>query len=155
MQPTLYMLIGLPGSGKSTWTNKLFELEALDALILSTDNYVQAWADEEGSTYDEVFDKAIRSATSQLDFWVRHCKKFNISAVWDQTNLTAKSRAKKLRQLPNHRKVAVVFQADAETLQQRRANRPGKTIPQHVLDHMKLEMPSLDEGFDEIILVNA
>ena len=55
----------------------------------------------------------------------------------------------------NHRKVAVVFQADAETLQQRRANRPGKTIPQHVLNHMKLEMPSLDEGFDEIILVNA
>ena len=154
MQPTLYMLIGLPGSGKSTWTNKLFETESLDAIVLSTDHYVQAWADDEGSTYDEVFDKAIRSATSQLGVWVRHCKKFNISAVWDQTNLTAKSRAKKLQQLPNHRKVAVVFQADTETLQQRRANRPGKTIPQHVLNYMKLEMPSLDEGFDEIILVN-
>ena len=77
--------------------------------------------------------------------------------IWDQTNVTAKTRGKKLNRVPAHyEKVAVYFvtPADAE-LKQRLANRPGKTIPANIVMGMvsQLEMPTAEEGFDRIIVV--
>ena len=77
--------------------------------------------------------------------------------VWDQTNLVPKSRANKLAQIPkNYRKVAVYFTTpDTKELDRRLANRPGKTIPAHVITSMvsQLQPPTAAEGFDEVITV--
>lgn len=153
MKPTVYMLIGLPGSGKSTWTNNYKSDKTI--ITLSTDDVIALRAELRGVTYDEAFADSIEYATKLVARWADECRQHDTDVIWDQTNLTKASRAKKLRQLPNHRKVAVVFLADEATLKERRANRPGKTIPQHVLRTMKLELPSTEEGFDEIIYINA
>jgi predicted kinase len=148
-KPTLLMLIGLPGTGKSTWFNDYLNLEE-NYYVLSTDMYIESAAHNENTTYDEAFDKHIKQATKELEVDVKYVRDCRADAVWDQTNLTVASRAKKLAKLPNHKKIAVVFECDEVEHVRRLASRPGKTIPQHVLNNMRLERPTKDEGFDEI-----
>ena len=77
--------------------------------------------------------------------------------VLDQTNLTKKSRARKMAQLPRaYKKYAVFFPVPEEVEWKRRLSaRPGKCIPQSVLDDMQrgLELPSVAEGFDEVMVI--
>ena len=73
--------------------------------------------------------------------------------VWDQTNLNRKTRAKKLIMIPDYyEKIAVVFPVP-DDLDKRLANRPGKTIPYHVMKNMidSFEYPQMDEGFNVIV----
>ena len=77
--------------------------------------------------------------------------------IWDQTNVSKKSRAPKLAMVPDHyEKIAVVFATpDDEELQRRLGSRPGKSIPAHIVMGMasSLQQPTYDEGFDDIINV--
>jgi predicted kinase len=52
--PTLYVLVGVPGSGKSTWIAQ--QDWARDCAVVSTDNFVEDYAKQVGSSYSEVFD---------------------------------------------------------------------------------------------------
>lgn len=76
---------------------------------------------------------------------------------WDQTNLTAKTRASKLALVPlTYEKTAVFFPTpNDEELKQRLAGRPGKTIPANVVLGMKsqLEIPTETEGFDRVVVI--
>lgn len=153
--PTLYMLVGVAGSGKSTWiANQGFDPSR--ARIISTDNIIDEQAREQGKTYSEVFREEIKSATLRMNAELHQAVKDRMDIVWDQTNLTKKSRATKLGSIPeDYHKVAVFFAtpADAE-LKRRLASRPGKTIPANIVLGMKsqLEPPNPDEGFDEVVL---
>ena len=154
--PTLYMLIGVPGSGKSTWVaNQNFDWNR--TRIISTDNIIDRQAQAMGKTYSEVFDELIKGATQQMNQDLRQAITDGADIVWDQTNLVPKSRANKLAQIPkNYRKVAVYFTTpDTKELDRRLANRPGKTIPAHVITSMvsQLQPPTTAEGFDEVITV--
>lgn len=150
---TLYMLIGLPGSGKSTWiaNNNVASIAA----ILSTDALIEQYAAEQGTTYDDVFADYINTALNKMNSTKKWAIANQMHVVWDQTNLTKASRKRKLRDFEDYSKVAVVFQAPEWLLEARRASRPGKTIPEYVLEGMKLELPSTDEGFDEIIYMTS
>jgi len=154
--PTLYMMIGVPGSGKSTWiANQNFDWNK--TMVVSTDAIIDQRAAAQGKTYSEVFQNEIKGATAQMNANLKNAIANNMDIVWDQTNLTAKSRQGKLSQIPkNYRKVAVFFNTPNEKeLQRRLGNRPGKTIPTNVVQSMmsQLEMPSKSEGFDEVITV--
>lgn len=151
--PTLYMLVGIPGSGKSTWIAN----QALDwnnTRIISTDNIVERRAQEQGKTYSEVFQQEIKSATAQMNAELRQALRDGADIVWDQTNLTRKARASKLSVVPeDYRKIGVFFPTPGDDeLKRRLASRPGKTIPANVVLGMKsqIERPSTDEGFDEV-----
>lgn len=152
--PTLYMLIGVPGAGKSTWLAKQ-AFNQNNPRIISTDNIVEQRAQAQGKTYSEVFQKEIKGATHQMNRDLKQAIADGADIVWDQTNLTKKGRAGKLAGIPgNYRKVAVFFATpdDAE-LKRRLDSRPGKTIPANIVMGMKsqLERPGADEGFDEVI----
>ena len=74
----------------------------------------------------------------------------------DQTNLTAKSRARKLAAIPkSYKRVAVVVPTHITDPARWRAQleRPGKTIPEDVIDQMiqNFEPPTSAEGFDQIL----
>ena len=149
--PTLYMLIGVPASGKSTWRKKN---AAVADEIISTDDIIDHRAATLGVTYNDVFKDTIKEAT---DLANKHAIKAFASdqdVIWDQTNITKKSRASKLAMVPKHyHKTAVFFATPPEEEWQRRLNsRPGKSIPAHILDSMveMLEMPELDEGWHTI-----
>lgn len=150
--PKLYMLIGVPGSGKTTWrdANPL-----PNAVVVSTDDYIDFVADQLGVTYSEAFKDHIKAATQLMDKRAREAFAAGKDVIWDQTNTTRKSRLSKLSMVPkDYEKVAVFFPTPAD-LKQRLANRPGKTIPEDVITNMiaSLQPPTEDEGFDEVITV--
>ena len=152
--PTLYMLVGVPGSGKSTWLSKQ---DLSNAVVLSTDNYVEHFAKLNNTTYTDIFKKVIGEATRLMKEDLRKAIADQKDVYWDQTNVTAKARAPKLAQVPHTwEKVAVFFPTPPHPeLTRRLASRPGKTIPANVVLAMasQLETPSEAEGFDEVIMV--
>jgi tRNA uridine 5-carbamoylmethylation protein Kti12 len=73
--------------------------------------------------------------------------------IWDQTSTSVSSRYKKFVMLPFYYKIAVVFNTpEPKELERRLNDRPGKVIPQSVVESMiaNFEEPTKSEGFDEI-----
>lgn len=150
---TCYILVGVPAAGKSTWTaNQQFDW--LKTVIVSTDNYIDRVAKEQGKTYSEVFkDEMPRAVDSMVDE-VYAAIAAGHDIVWDQTSVSVGTRSKKLRMLPaDYRAIAVVFATpEREELKRRLASRPGKNIPEYAMRSMikNFEVPTVDEGFDEV-----
>jgi predicted kinase len=151
--PKLYMLIGVPASGKSTWRAQ----HAGDAVIVSSDDIIYDHAAQMNKTYSEVFTEFVDTATRLATEQARAAFAAGKDVVWDQTNLTPKSRKTKLAMVPDdYERIAVVFATPAQEEWQRRlASRPGKSIPWNVLWGMdrSLADPIPEEGFHEVIFV--
>jgi predicted kinase len=155
MEKTVYMLCGVPGSGKTTWVRS----SPVKGFSISSDFVIDTVAFYYGLTYDECFKDLIGFAESQMYRDLHTLIKRGDSIVWDQTNLTPKSRAKKLNQIPSDYKVVGVnfVTPPMDVLKERLASRPGKTIPDHVISAMiqNYQPATLDEGFHQIIEVNS
>jgi predicted kinase len=150
--PKCYQLIGAPGSGKSTWIKNQKWAEGMP--VVSTDNYVDEYAKEQGKTYSEVFDEYMPIAVKLMANQAKICEANGLDVIWDQTSTTRISRTRKFNTLPKYEHIAVVFETPPkDVLNTRLASRPGKNIPDHVMRSMidGFEMPTLDEGFTEII----
>lgn len=150
---TAYILVGVPGSGKSTWAKNQDWLT--DAAHISTDVYVQKIADAVERGYSEVFDDAMPLALRLMIDDVKIAQASGKDIVWDQTSTTVSTRSKKIRMLNDYYKIAVVFRTpDDQELQKRLNSREGKQIPKYIQESMasqlKNEPPTLEEGFDEI-----
>jgi predicted kinase len=153
--PNLYVLVGVPGSGKSTWA--LSQEWALSCAYINTDKFVEAYARTTGKTYSEVFEFIMPRAVQMMTDEVISAREQGQDMIWDQTSTTRHSRDKKLVMLPDYRKIAVVFATpDAAELSRRLNSRPGKVIPDHVVNDMieNFEQPTLAEGFDQIWMVS-
>ena len=152
LKPVCYMLVGVPGSGKTTWVQK----EHPSLAYASTDKYIEQFAAESGHTYNYIFKASIKTATSRMFDDVSEFLDDQKDFIWDQTNLTKKSRATKIALVAkkDYTIVAVVFETP-KNLQERLAQRPGKNIPSYIVESMieNFEMPSLNEGFSKITIV--
>jgi len=149
-----YQLVGVPAAGKSTWI-KLQDWSK-DCVVVSTDDFVEDYAKEVGSTYSEVFDAYMPTAVKLMAEKVVNAREQGKDIIWDQTSTTIGSRRKKFNMLPDYDHVAVVFKTpELVVLKERLASRPGKNIPSHVMVQMirGFQMPTLDEGFKEILYV--
>jgi len=149
--PKCYQLIGVPGSGKSTWIKN--QTWTLGMHIASTDNFVEDYAKAQGKTYSEVFDEYMPMAVNMMAEQVVFCRNNNLDLIWDQTSVSIKSRKRKFSMLPDYEHIAIVFRTpEKEELDRRLANRPGKNIPDHVMRSMieNFDMPTEAEGFKEI-----
>lgn len=160
-QPILYMLIGVPSSGKSTWIAS-HDWDWNNTVIISTDNIIDRRAEAQGKTYSDVFQSEIKSATAEMEQNLRQAIKANKNIIWDQTNLTPKTRRSKLEKIPNnYKKIAVFFKTPSEQeLHNRltkRATEIGKHIPRNIVLGMisQITPPSYDEGFDEIVSIST
>lgn len=146
-----YQLVGVPGSGKSTWIRSQDWL--LGLTIVSTDAFVEDHARSQGKTYAEVFESYMPTAVSRMVDQVEFAREHGHTIIWDQTSTTVQSRARKFRMLPDYQHIAVVFPTpNPEELASRLAARPGKTIPPEVIERMIADWqePDLSEGFEEI-----
>ena len=146
-----YQLIGVPGSGKSTWIKS--QDWAKDIPVVSTDSFVEAYAKEQGKTYSEVFDDYMPIAVKLMVNQALICQANGLDIIWDQTSTTRASRERKFNTLPKYEHIAVVFKTpEPAELARRLASRPGKNIPDHVMHSMinGFDMPTEDEGFTEI-----
>lgn len=149
--PTVYVLVGVPGSGKSTWIRN--QDWTGDCVVVSTDAFVEYYAKQQGKTYNDVFDAYMPTAVKLMADQVVQAREEGRDIIWDQTSTTVASRKKKFKMLPDYRAVAVVFPTpDPAELERRLASRPGKNIPWNVMQGMisGLKVPTEAEGFDEI-----
>jgi predicted kinase len=162
--PTAIVLCGLPALGKSTRATQIAEMN-LGAFVYSTDRYVENVAAHRGLTYSEVFADVIDQATKSMNGWLDMALRDRADIVWDQTNLTVKKREKILRRLKNagYRVECECFVPpepghldDLKAWKSRLNSRPGKIIPQHVLNSMYASyvLPTAQEGFDSVIYWN-
>jgi len=156
--PVFYLLCGVPGSGKSTWVSSQ-PWDTKTTVVVSSDAVIERWAAQQHTTYSEIFDRAIGPAVAQMQSEFSAAVAKNLSVVWDQTNLTVKSRRSRLAQVPQHyRRVAVWFPTPpADLLTQRLAARPGKIIPAKLLQTMiaTAVQPQISEGFDQVRVVQT
>jgi predicted kinase len=151
--PKCYQLIGVPGSGKSTWIKD--QIWALGLTVVSTDAFVEDYARAQGKTYSEVFTDYMPTAVDLMAEQVVRARELDHTIIWDQTSTTVKSRARKFNMLPDYEHIAVVFRTPEHTeLMRRLASRwdDGKIIPEHVVASMiaSWEEPTEEEGFKEI-----
>ena len=145
------MLIGIPGSGKTTWASN--QSWATRCVHLSSDKFIESYAESQGKTYNEVFTEYVKTATQLLTKQAITANVAGTNAIWDQTNMSIKSRKDKLKLFPCYKKIAVVFATpDDDELARRLATRPGKHISDNVITSMinNFQMPTIEEGFDEI-----
>jgi predicted kinase len=146
-----YQMVGVPGSGKSTWIAN--QDWAGNCVVVSTDAYVERFAQRMGKTYSEVFEEVMPRAIRLMMRRVRWAHERNLDVIWDQTSTTAASRRRKFSALFDYDHIAVVFRTPAwPELKRRLDSRPGKTIPRKVIKGMihGWEEPSEEEGFMEI-----
>jgi predicted kinase len=152
--PKAYILVGIPGSGKSTWIKN--QTWTLGLTVVSTDVFVEDYAKVHDKTYTEAFAEYMPTAIDLMVDQVVFAREHGHDIIWDQTSVTVASRIKKFNMLPGYEMIAVVFPIPGkEELTRRLNSRPGKIIPDNVIQQMidSFEMPTTDEGFTTVIRV--
>lgn len=156
---TMFILIGPPGIGKSTWIQKNWP----ETPILSTDYFTEQVAKENGVTYDDIFDEGYRHLAKERDRRynqrIQQLQQLNSNFVVDRTNLTVKARQKLMRQFPKHNPIAVLFEYDSlDNVYQNCQNRSKqiiKTVSESVFTRFinSYTPPTLEEGFSKILII--
>lgn len=160
--PICYVMVGLPASGKSTRVDKMVVMDP-DVFVYSTDQFIEDVAKHFGITYDEAFEDNIKDATDTMNVLFDIAIRSKRNVIWDQTNMGAGKRKRIINRMKQaNYTVECVCYLPPETVEdiaewgRRLLNRPGKTIPDHVIENMMktFVIPTLDEGFDEITFFN-
>lgn len=143
--PTLTVLVGLPGSGKSTYAKQKIE-DNPTTVWLSSDSIREKLYGDASCQKDpaKVFEIMQEEALNALDS--------GFDVIYDATSITRKSRAAIMDKVPKHvRKECVIVWAPIEVCIERDEAR-DRTVGPEVIDKMlrRFEAPFYDEGFDKI-----
>jgi len=157
-----YILVGPPGSGKSTYTSTLGDVD-----VFSLDRCREAVLDrhrpeitDPKERYANAFDICVHDCKEEFDQLVNErwteCLRSSKDVVVDNTNLTRKSRARWVNDL-HARKfhvVMVMFMVTLQTVQDRQSTRRDKEVPADVVRdmYMRLQEP-LSTEYDELVFV--
>ncbi|MGQ9369207.1 AAA family ATPase [Azospirillum sp. ST 5-10] len=156
--PTLYLLMGPPGSGKTTWRRALLARRAPPAVAVSRDDVVEEIAAARGIGYREAwagFAKAIdREYRRRLGEAFAH----GVDVVADATNMTPKARRRVLSRVPaGWERVGVVFETPDAELHRRLAARAaagGAAVPPWQVARMRADwVPPQPGEFDRVVAV--
>lgn len=157
----LIVLVGLPGSGKSTWIkNFIAKNPNKSYTVISLDDIIEALGQKDGLNYNEAFKIYARQAKSMMKEQAHDAFKNGHNVIWDQTNMNVKFRkmAMNLAKQHGYTAEAVVWSLTDTEWKKRynaRKEETGKSIPSHVLENMarRYEAPTNDEGFVKITFI--
>ena len=145
-QTTFYMLVGIPGSGKSSWADQMasqgtpvHSSDAIRAELLHDENCQD--------NHHIIFQELERRIKADL--------KQGRSCIYDATNVNRRRRIGFLKNIPeNIRKVCVLFLVPPVVCRNRDAER-SRTVGTTVIDKFlrSFHIPYWYEGWDEIIPV--
>ena len=155
--PELIMMVGIPASGKSTFVKQYESTPGY--VVVGTDRILERIATEKDISYNQAMELYYNQANKEMNTAVDAAIAAGHSVIWDQTNLSKKTRSFKINRFPSsYQKLAVVVRCNNAEEHLRRLNsRPGKTIPQSVMDNMiaNFEMPTTAEGFDTVVIIET
>ncbi len=157
IRPSLFLLIGAPCSGKTTWRQTVYTTSPhRQTTFISSDDIISQAAKDAGVTYNQAFAVIDHSVVmEELFFQFDKAVTANHDIVVDRTNMYKGSRLKFLDRIPRHYKIiAIVFERQLPLLLERNARRgrtEDKLIPEDTIKQMfdTYEAPSFDD-FDII-----
>jgi len=156
--PCYVMMVGAPGSGKSTFIKKFVANITDQFIVASTDDLIEEAAKKMGLTYSQAWDKVNqKTIKKQMDANIAAAIHARKTIFHDQTNMGSKKRSSQLAIVPeSYFKICLDFTVDDKVLKERldvRAKQTGKIIPPFVLKNMlnSYVAPSKNEGFDLIL----
>lgn len=145
---TFYMMVGLPGSGKSYWARE--KANPYDTIISSDsireELYGDASVQDDPSRVFNIMFQRIRAAL-----------KAGHTTFYDATNINAKRRINLLKSLkkliPDLHCICVVVATPIDVCHERNWER-DRLVPAYVIDRMlrQFEVPCEAEGWDEILV---
>ena len=153
MKKHLYLMVGVPGSGKSTYVKSMLKYgdiyvsrdEIRYSLLTDEDDYF-AKENEVIRTFIENIDKSLVMEEYCGDVYA------------DATHLSPKSRAQVLNQLKNKDKVSVIYlDIPLNIILERNAQRKGRAlVPENVVRRMynSIILPTKEEGIEELIIID-
>jgi len=155
--PEIIILIGLPGSGKSTYCEKI--IKEKEYVIASTDNLIEEYAKGVGITYSEAWYIVDHKILKKIfDTNIKEAIKENKNIIVDRTNMFKKSRNSILNIIPkNYKKIAIIFEIPEDELKNRllkRGQDTGKIISEDIVEFFASNyVPPIDKDFDQIIFI--
>lgn len=152
-QKNLWLLVGIPGSGKSTWVREQLDSECKHWISRDVIRFGMVQEGEEYfSKEKQVFNLFVRAVQADID------SNFITDIYVDATHINEASREKLLGRLKNLDKVninAVVFDIPLEVCLERNAQRTGRAcVPETAIRnmHKNLTDPAYDKRkYDNII----
>jgi len=152
MNNTLYIMVGLPGSGKSTYAKNFIKDKDIEYLSSDSLRAVYGKDETDQSVTSIVFGHIKRKVDESL--------KDGKNVLVDATSVNRKERSDYINTAKKYgaKVVAIVFKMDRRGLIERnkkRGEQGGRVVPDFVINKMlaKFEEPSYDEGIDVIIYV--
>ena len=149
---TLYITVGLPGSGKSTYVKNFIKDKDIEYLSSDSLRAVYGKSEEDQTVTPLVFGHIKR----KVDEFLKDGK----NVLVDATSVNRKERSDYINTAKKYgaKVVAIVFKMERQGLIERnkkRGEQGGREVPTFVIDKMlaKFEEPSYDEGIDVIIYV--
>lgn len=144
----LYMTVGIPGSGKSTYSTQ-FALKN-NIRYLNSDQLRAHFGT--GETDQSVTPQVFRYIKSEVNKLLSE----NISVLVDSTSITKRNRQDfiDIAKKQNAKCEVIYFKIDLE-LAKTRNNSRSRSVPEFVLDnmHKKLQVPVVTEGIDRITII--
>lgn len=143
----LFLMVGLPGSGKSHQAKLLSKKER--AVIISTDEI----------RFELFGDETIQKNTNHVfyEVYTRMEKAFEEgkNVILDATNIEREKRMNVLNKFPNVIKKAVYMDTPYHICLKRNKER-RRSLEEKIMNkyRMKLEIPYVSEGFDEILIIH-
>lgn len=141
---SLYIMVGIPGSGKSTYAKKL------DGVVCSSDETrKELYGSEEilGSHY-EVF--------RTLDKKVKNVLESGQNAIYDATNLTKNGRKNIINKFRNYaEKIIIVFMDTPLPVALERNEKRERKVPKRIIKNMSYSLEEPKKEADELIIVEV
>ena len=148
----LYITVGLPGSGKSTYAKEFVKGKDIEYLSSDELRAVFGKSEEDQTVTPLVFGHIKR----KVDDFLKDGK----NVLVDATNVNRRERSDYINTAKKYgsKVVVLVFKMDRAGLIERnlkRGNEGGRVVPDWVIDKMfnKYEEPDFNEGIDVIIYV--
>jgi len=149
---TIYIAVGLPGSGKSTYAKNFIKDKDIEYLSSDELRAVFGKGEDDQTVTPLVFGHIKR----KVDEFLKDGK----NVLVDATSVNRRERADYITTAKKYgaKVVVLVFKMDRQGLidrNKKRGEQGGRVVPDWVIDKMltKYEEPSTSEGIDEVIYV--
>jgi tRNA uridine 5-carbamoylmethylation protein Kti12 len=150
-----YILVGAPGSGKSTFKRHLMRIHPLKGWVAIGANEVLEWkAKDLRRTFDSVKAEFSDYAETESLALLKRSVTMQRAIIADSCNATRAERALILKEIPStYRKTCVIINPPAtDELRRRLDSRRGHTVADNQIAAFTeiFEYPNKDEGFDNL-----